>query len=85
MTGKVIEGVRFRKLDTGGPVQETLRDIAVDLDGEESKGAEIFALVRFPDGHYDVWCSATLGALDRVGALEAIKQQILFGDDGDVT
>lgn len=80
MTADVIQGIRFKKLEAEAPVVEILRDIGIDMEeqGEDAKKAEIFAVVRFADGTFDVWTSATTSLLTRIGELEAIKQHLLL-------
>lgn len=81
MTNNVIQGIRFRKIEASNPVEELLRDMMVDVEeaGELAKTAELFALVRYADGTYDMWASETLSALTRIGEIEAIKQHLLHG------
>lgn len=85
MTGTVIKGINFRKIESGSPAEEILRDISVDLAeaGDDGKTAEIFVVVRYADKSFDIWTSNTFDVLDRVGAIEALKNHLLNPQDGD--
>lgn len=78
---EVIHGIKFRKIEASSPVEEVLREISIDVEqaGEDAKGAEIFAVVRYADGTFDMWATATISAVTRVGELEAIKAHLLMG------
>lgn len=83
MGAEIIKGINFRQIEAASPAVEILRDIEIDLEDSSDAGAaaEIFAVVRYADGSYDVWSSATQSILTRVGELETLKHHLLNRED----
>lgn len=82
----IIKGINFRKIEADTSVASMLRDISMDVEAStDPAGAEMFALVRYADGSYDIWSSKVTSALMRIGELEVLKYHLIeraWGDEG---